>query len=111
MQTHTTVGDQIVSELKFPFDIRPIVRNHHERWDGSGYPDGLKGEAIPVTARILCIADVYDAITTTRSYRPAFTHEEALKIMDGLAGSTLDPDLYHLFRTRVLGAGEAAAAD
>jgi putative nucleotidyltransferase with HDIG domain len=57
MQSHTTVGDEIVTELDFPWDIRPIVRNHHEHWDGSGYPDGLAGEEIPLTARILCIAE------------------------------------------------------
>ncbi len=109
MKTHTTVGDQIVSELNFPFDIRPIVRNHHERWDGTGYPDGLRGEAIPVTARILCVADIYDALTTTRSYRPSFSHEEALKIMDGLAGQGIDPNLYRLFKEKVLGVAASAA--
>ncbi len=109
MKTHTTVGDQIVGELNFPFDIRPIVRNHHERWDGSGYPDGLKGEAIPVTARILCVADIYDALTTTRSYRPSFSHDEAIKIMDGLSGQGVDPNLYRLFKEKVLGAAPAVA--
>jgi putative nucleotidyltransferase with HDIG domain len=58
MQSHTTVGDEIVTELDFPWDIRPIVRNHHEHWDGSGYPNGLAGEEIPLTARILCIAEI-----------------------------------------------------
>jgi len=110
MKAHTTVGDQIVGELNFPFDIRPIVRNHHERWDGTGYPDALKGEAIPVTARILCVADVYDALTTTRSYRACFTHEEALALMDAMSGIDLDPDLYGIFRARVLGANPARAA-
>src|SRR5690606_25841802 len=81
MQAHTTAGDRIVAELEFPWDIGPIVRSHHERWDGSGYPDGISGDAIPLTARILCIADVYDALTTTRSYRPALSREEALEIM------------------------------
>ncbi len=109
MQRHTVVGDQIVGELNFPFDIRPIVRNHHERWDGSGYPDGLKGEAIPVTARILCVADVYDALTTTRSYRACFTHEQALSVMDAMSGVDLDPYLYSLFREKVLGASAPPA--
>ena len=110
MKSHTTVGDQIVGELKFPFDIRPIVRNHHERWDGSGYPDGLKGAAIPVTARILCISDMYDALTTTRSYRPAFSQDEALHIMDDLAGKDLDPDLYRRFRGAVRAPDSSHAA-
>ncbi|HUP88778.1 MAG TPA: tetratricopeptide repeat protein, partial [Longimicrobiales bacterium] len=77
MQRHTVVGDQIVAELDFPWDIRPLVRSHHERWDGTGYPDNLAGEDIPFTARILCVADVYDALTTARSYRPALPREEA----------------------------------
>ncbi len=110
MQRHTVVGEEIIAELNFPFDIRPIVRNHHERWDGSGYPDGLKGSAIPVTARILCVADVYDALTTTRSYRACFTHDQALAVMDAMAGIDLDPALYKLFREKVLGAPAAPSA-
>jgi putative nucleotidyltransferase with HDIG domain len=112
MRTHTVVGDEIVADLQFPFDIRPMVRNHHEHWDGTGYPDRLAGAAIPLTARILCVADIYDALTTARAYRPAFTHEQALRIMDELADKGVDPELYRLFRVRVLGMeeGEAAAA-
>ena len=97
MQSHTVVGDQIVSELNFPWDIRPIVRNHHERWDGTGYPDRLAGEDIPLTARILCVADVYDALTTARSYRAALSEEEALRIMRKDAGKLLDPNLFEVF--------------
>jgi putative nucleotidyltransferase with HDIG domain len=108
MRRHSTVGDEIVGELDFPFDIRGAVRGHHERWNAGGYPDGLEGEAIPLTARILSVVDTYDALTTTRAYRPAYTHEEALRIMDGLAGHGLDPALYRLFRVEVLGAGEPA---
>lgn len=98
MKSHTTEGDTIVAELNFPWDIRPIVRNHHERWDGTGYPDGLAGEEIPLTARILCIADVWDALTTQRSYRPALSREDALRIMDRDSGRLLDPNLYTIFR-------------
>jgi HD-GYP domain-containing protein (c-di-GMP phosphodiesterase class II) len=102
MQNHTVEGDHIVAELNFAWDIRPIVRSHHERWDGTGYPDQLRGEEIPLPARILCVADVYDALTTTRSYRPAMSREEALRIMDSESGRIFDPDLYRLFRTLVL---------
>lgn len=98
MKRHTVIGDALISETPFPWDIRPIVRNHHEHWDGSGYPDGMKGEEIPVTARILCVADVYDALTSARSYREALSHEAALAIMDDEAGTVLDPALYALFR-------------
>ncbi|MBI4541250.1 MAG: tetratricopeptide repeat protein [Gemmatimonadetes bacterium] len=113
IKRHTVVGDEIVSELHFPWDVRPIVRNHHEHWDGGGYPDGLAGEEIPVAARILCVADVYDALTTERSYRRALSHEEALQIMEREAGKVLDPQLLRVFR-RLLeeqgGLGRAAEA-
>ena len=110
MKRHTTIGDAIISETPFPWDIRPIVRNHHERWDGRGYPDKLKGEEIPLTARILCVADVYDALTSTRSYRPALSREEALAIMDKEAGVVVDPTLYALFKELILAKGQAFAA-
>jgi putative nucleotidyltransferase with HDIG domain len=101
MKSHTTAGDDIVSPLNFPYDIRPIVRNHHERWNGTGYPDGLAGDEIPLVARILCVADVYDALTTTRSYRPALSTQEALRIMDRESGTVLDPEIYPIFRSLI----------
>jgi len=97
MQSHTTEGDAIVAGLEFPWDVRPIVRSHHERWDGRGYPDGLAGEQIPLHARILGIADAFDALTTTRSYRPALPRAEALRIMERDAGRHFDPELLRLF--------------
>jgi putative nucleotidyltransferase with HDIG domain len=103
VQAHAVEGDGIVASLNLPWDIRAMVRSHHERWDGYGYPDGLAGEAIPLTARILCLADVYDALTTDRSFREAFPREEALRIMDGEVGRIFDPDLFLLFRAIVLG--------
>jgi putative nucleotidyltransferase with HDIG domain len=115
MQRHTTVGDSIVADLHFPWDIRPIVRNHHERWDGAGYPDQLSGEGIPLTARILCVADVYDALTTARSYRAALSVAESLRIMTRDAGKLLDPTLFELFSTliqqRTQEAGELSSSD
>jgi HD-GYP domain-containing protein (c-di-GMP phosphodiesterase class II) len=74
-----------------------VVRSHHERWDGTGYPDGLRGEEIPRTARILAIADVYDALTSTRSYRRALTRDEALEVMRADAGKAFDPELLPVF--------------
>lgn len=105
MKRHTVVGDEIVTELEFPWEIRPIVRSHHEHWDGSGYPDGLAGEEIPLHARILCVADVYDALTTARSYRPALPKAEALRIMERDAGELLDPELFEIFRDLVTADG------
>ena len=103
IKAHTTAGDEIVSGLNFPWDIRPMVRNHHESWDGSGYPDGLKGEEIPLSARILCVADVFDALTSTRPYRPALSVAEALAIMDGMSGRQLDAAIFGRFRELVAG--------
>jgi HD-GYP domain-containing protein (c-di-GMP phosphodiesterase class II) len=103
VQRHTVHGDAIITALDFPGDVRSTVRSHHERWDGYGYPDGLSGDAIPLGARIVALADVYDALSTTRSYRPAYPREEALRIMDSEVGRTFDPELFALFRTLVLG--------
>ena len=97
MKQHTVFGDAMISETPFPWDIRPIVRNHHERWDGTGYPDRLAGENIPFHARILCVADVYDALTSARSYRRALTHDEAMEIMRKEAGKVTDPQLFAVF--------------
>jgi putative two-component system response regulator len=73
------------------------VESHHERWDGKGYPHGLAGDAIPLTARVLCLADVYDALTSERSYKAACTHDEAIAIMRGDVGSQFDPALFPIF--------------
>lgn len=97
MKSHTVVGDRMIEELRFPWDLRPMVRNHHERWDGTGYPDALAGEEIPLAARIMCVADVFDALTTTRSYRPALSTREALAIMGRDSGRVFDPHLLDVF--------------
>ena len=78
MQQHTIIGDNLCSELRLLEEVRPIVRHHHERPDGSGYPDQLKGEQIPLLARILSVVDVYDALTTERPYKLAFSREHAV---------------------------------
>jgi putative nucleotidyltransferase with HDIG domain len=97
IERHTIIGDQMLAASEFPWDIRPMIRWHHERWDGCGYPDGLKGREIPLTARILRIADVFDALTTTRSYRHPLSPQQALAMMEGDEGS-FDPDLFELFK-------------
>src|SRR5438128_4553473 len=81
MEQHTIVGERICAPLRSFRHVLPIIRHHHEKQDGSGYPDGLKGEQIPLTARILQIADIYDALTTERPYRKALPPEKAFAIM------------------------------
>jgi putative nucleotidyltransferase with HDIG domain len=100
IERHTVTGDEILSNIPFPWDIRPMVRSHHERWDGRGYPDQLQGENIPLTARILRVADVFDALTTNRSYRQPLTPEQAFQIMQDDYGS-FDPDIFEIFRSRL----------
>lgn len=96
MEKHALAGAELLSDVEFPWDVLPIIRNHHERWDGRGYPDRLAGEAIPLAARILGVADVYDALTTDRPYRKAFTMDKALEIMRNDVGA-FDPALFALF--------------
>ncbi len=78
MKMHTVWGVELLADVAFPWDIRPIVRSHHERYDGTGYPDRLKGEEIPLPAQVIGIADVFDAMTSARAYRGAMSHEVAL---------------------------------
>ena len=101
LRAHTIAGDRMVAGLALPYDLRPVVRSHHERWDGAGFPDGLSGEEIPLAARLLGIADVYDALTTDRSYRSAFTQDEALAIMQAEAGRMIDPHLFDVFKSMI----------
>lgn len=96
IEQHTVIGDDILSSIEFPWDVRTMVRSHHERWDGRGYPDRLAAEHIPLTARILHIADVFDALTTTRSYRQPLTAEQAFQLMQDDHGS-FDPHLFNIF--------------
>jgi HD-GYP domain-containing protein (c-di-GMP phosphodiesterase class II) len=90
MRRHPIVGAQIVAPLEFFADGAVIVRHHHERHDGSGYPDGLRGELIPLGARIVAVADVYDALTSDRPYRPRLARLEVVRCLEAAAGQTLD---------------------
>jgi putative nucleotidyltransferase with HDIG domain len=81
IQMHPVWGVELLATVEFPWDIKPIIRWHHEKHDGTGYPDRLRGSEIPINAQIICIVDVYDALTTTRSYRPAMSQAEALARM------------------------------
>ena len=101
VRQHPAAGEQLLADVEFPWDVAPMVRSHHERWDGGGYPDGLVAEAIPLPARILCIADVYDALTTERSYKRAFSQLEAMEIMRREISRQFDPRLFALFEELV----------
>ncbi|MFL5618527.1 MAG: HD domain-containing phosphohydrolase [Gemmatimonadaceae bacterium] len=97
VRRHPTAGVELLADIEFPWDVIPIVESHHERWDGTGYPHGLAGEAIPLTARVVCIADVYDALTSRRSYKERFSHEQAMLVMRRDRGRAFDPDLFDHF--------------
>lgn len=91
VKTHVDIGVSILEPVQFPWPVLPIVRSHHERWDGRGYPAGLKGEQIPIGGRIVAIADVFDALTSRRPYRSALTPEEALDAIRAGSGTQFDP--------------------
>jgi putative nucleotidyltransferase with HDIG domain len=97
MKLHVEVGADILSSIDFPYPVVPIVRAHHENWDGSGYPHGLKGIDIPVGARILSVVDCYDALTSDRPYRAALSDVEALAIIRARRGSMYDPVIVDTF--------------
>ena len=91
IKIHPVVGAEILESVQFPYPVVPIVRAHHESWDGSGYPRGLRGDDIPIGARILSVVDCYDALTSDRPYRPALTDAEAMKIIIDRRGKMYDP--------------------
>ena len=99
MREHPAVGERICAPLKSFRLVLPIIRSHHEKFDGSGYPDGMRGETIPITARIMQLADVFDALTTERPYKRAFPTEEAFRVMEAeVAKGWWDPHLFAEFR-------------
>jgi putative nucleotidyltransferase with HDIG domain len=97
MKRHAPVGADILSVIGFPYAVAPIVRHHHENWDGSGYPDGIAGEAIPVGSRILAVVDCFDALTSDRPYRPRMEDSEALQIVSDRRGTMYDPRVVDAF--------------
>jgi len=91
MKLHASVGADILSSISFPYPVVPIVRHHHENWDGTGYPDGLRGTAIPLGARILSVVDCFDALTSDRPYRTRLSDEDAVAILMERRGTMYDP--------------------
>jgi putative two-component system response regulator len=107
IRAHPAVGERICAPLKSFRLVLPIIRHHHEKFDGSGYPDGLRGDAIPVTARVLQIVDVYDALTTVRPYKRAFSITDALQTMkEEVAKGWWDPQIFDQFE-RLIRSGTA----
>ncbi len=109
IQMHPVWGVELLATVEFPWDIKPIIRWHHEKYDGTGYPDRLKGDEIPTNAQIIGIVDVYDALTTTRSYRPAMSHAEAVAEIERCK-HWWRGDVYESFMSAVGAAAERAAA-
>jgi putative two-component system response regulator len=98
MRSHPARGEEICRPLQSLKPVLPIIRHHHERWDGSGYPDGLRGEQIPLLARILQMADIYDALTSPRPYKPAYLPERALELLaEETEQGWRDPRIFKLF--------------
>ncbi len=91
MKVHATVGADILKSIDFPYPVEPIVRHHHENWNGTGYPAGLQGQGIPLGARILSVVDCYDALTSDRPYRPRYSREHAEQVLRERRGSWYDP--------------------
>ena len=100
MKIHPIVGSEILDRVEFPYPVVPIVRSHHEKWDGTGYPDGLKREAIPIGARILSAVDCFDALASERPYRRALSPEEALTTLSAEKGRSFDPRVVEVMERR-----------
>jgi putative nucleotidyltransferase with HDIG domain len=97
MRRHPVIGEEIVRGIDFLAEARQVVRSHHERWDGAGYPDGLAGEEIPLPARVFAVADAFDALTSDRPYRAASSFRRARAVIAAAAGAHFDPDVADAF--------------
>jgi HD-GYP domain-containing protein (c-di-GMP phosphodiesterase class II) len=109
IQMHPVWGVELLATVEFPWDIKPMIRWHHEKHDGSGYPDRLQGDEIPTSAQIIGIVDVYDALTTTRSYRPSLSHASAMAEIERCR-HWWRADVYEAFVAAVTAAREESAA-
>jgi diguanylate cyclase (GGDEF)-like protein/putative nucleotidyltransferase with HDIG domain len=111
MKIHPTVGGDILKRVNFPYPVEDIVRYHHEKWDGSGYPKGLKAEMIPLVARIISVVDFYDATRCDRPYRKGMKREDSLTLLQKMSGSSFDPKIVDLFTKHVIGFDQLIAAE
>jgi len=102
MKVHPIVGAEILDRVAFPYPVAPIVRSHHERWDGPGYPEGLSGDSIPIGARILAAVDCLDALASDRQYRPALPLAEAMTKVKEKAGTWFDPQIVEILQSRYI---------
>ncbi len=103
LREHPRVGAHVLEDVPWPYPVAPLVRHHHERWDGAGYPDGLRGEEIPVGSRIVHLCEAFDAMTSSTSYRSVLTPAQALEVIVGKRGTQFDPELALAFRKLVQG--------
>jgi diguanylate cyclase (GGDEF)-like protein len=97
VRAHPVVGAEIIAQVPFPYPVAPLILCHHERWDGRGYPSGLRGEEIPLGARILSVIDFYDALVNDRPYHPAMSHEAAVRLVQQESGKAFDPQVVSTF--------------
>ena len=111
MKQHANIGADILGSIHFPYPVVPIVRHHHEAWDGSGYPNRLKGVAIPLGARILSVVDCFDALTSDRPYRPALSVDDAIAVLVQRRGVMYDPLIVDKFIEAQAQLSEFAASD
>lgn len=110
VKIHPVVGGEIVNHVQFPYPVAPLVRGHHEKWNGMGYPDGLAGERIPLGARILAVVDCFDALSSDRQYRRALPVEKALEIIVHESGKAFDPRVVEVLRRRAFDLEQKARA-
>lgn len=110
MKVHPVVGAEILEQVRFPYPVAPIVRSHHEKWDGSGYPDGLSGDEIPIGARILSAVDCLDALASDRQYRPALPLDEAMAKVESESGKAFDPRVVAALKARYVELEQLAKA-
>ena len=97
MRRHPEAGVELLAGIEFPWDVRPLIESHHERWDGNGYPDALAGNRIPLAARVVAITSVYESLRTKRLHRPALSHNQVVRLLTHESPGEFDPTLITAF--------------